>query len=87
MPFVRFLASKCCTCVAVLILLLSEIMPTYSRYLEKKLLCIVIITLFNCQPFSYLKYTRANMRFLYNIYLVSNNKYISFICFNGVVYA
>ena len=50
MPFIRSLAFKCLTryfkLVAV-ILLLSEIMSTYSRYAEKGLVYIIIIALFS----------------------------------------
>ena len=48
MPPVRSLASKCCTYVIVVILLLGEIMPIYSRYIKKKLVYIIIVA-----PFSY----------------------------------
>jgi hypothetical protein len=47
MPFVRFLASKCCTYIVVLILLLGEIMLTYSYYIVKGLVYIAIITPFS----------------------------------------
>ena len=48
MPFVRSLASKCTTCcfkLVAVILLLGKIMPTYSYYIEKGLMCIIIIAL------------------------------------------
>ena len=42
MPPIRSLASKCRTYIVLVILLLSEIMPIYSRYAEKKLVYIAI---------------------------------------------
>ena len=43
MFFIRFLASKCCIYVVAVILLLSEIMPTYSYCVLKGLVYIIII--------------------------------------------
>ena len=59
-----------------IILLLGKIMPTYSYYTEKGLVYIVIMALFSCQPSSYTKCTKLNIRSSYNIYLVSNAKCI-----------
>ena len=56
MPSIRSLASKRRACVIAVILLLSEIMPTYSRYVLKGLVYIAIIALLGRQPFSYAKY-------------------------------
>ena len=79
MPSVRFLASKrttyCFKLVAV-ILLLSKIMPTYSHYIEKGLVYIVIIAPLNRQPSFYTKCTKLNIRLSYNIRSVSNAKYL-----------
>ena len=72
MPFVRSSASKCCAHVVAIILLLGEIMPTCSRCVLKGLVYITIIALLGCQPFSYIKYTKLNMRSSYNVRLVSN---------------
>jgi hypothetical protein len=47
MPPVRFLVFKHCAYIVALILLLSEIMPTYWRYTEKGLVYIIIIALFS----------------------------------------
>ena len=81
MPFIRSLVSKRLArhfkLVAV-ILLLSEIIPTYSYYTEKGLVCIIIIALSSYQPFFYIKCIKLNMRSSCNIYLVSNAKYIFF---------
>ena len=42
MPSIRSLAFKCYTYIVVLILLFGVIMPIYSYYTEKKLVCIII---------------------------------------------
>ena len=47
MPSIRFLASKRRAYVVAVILLLGEIMPSYSRCEEKKLVYIVITALFS----------------------------------------
>ena len=56
-------------------------MPSYSRYIEKRLYYVIILTLFSHQFSSYTKYTRANIRSSYNIKLVSNTKYAYLIRF------
>ena len=76
MPFVRSLAFKCCTCTVAVILLFSEIMPSCSRYKEKKLVYVVIVVFFSRQLSSYIKCTKLNMHLSYNIKLVSNTKYL-----------
>ena len=43
MPFIRSSASKHCAYIVAVILLLSEIMPTYSRCVLKELVYIIII--------------------------------------------
>ena len=45
MPFIRSLASKHHAHAVAVILLLGEIMPSYSYYKEKKLVYIIIIAL------------------------------------------
>jgi hypothetical protein len=47
MPFVRSLASKRRAHVVILILSLSEIIPTYSRYVVKGLVYIIITAPFS----------------------------------------
>ena len=47
MPFVRSLVSKHYAHIVTVILLLSEIMPSYSYYIKKKLVHIIIINPFN----------------------------------------
>ena len=51
-------------------------MPTYSCYIEKGLVCIIIIALFSRQSFSYVECTKSNIYLSYNICLVSNAKCI-----------
>ena len=77
MPLVRSSVFKRLAChfkLVAVILLLGEIMPTYSYYAEKGLVYITIIASLGCQPSSYTKCTKLNMRFSYNICLVSNTK-------------
>ena len=76
MPPVRSLVFKHRTYIVAVILLLSKIMPIYSHYTKKKLICVIIIALFGCQPSSYSKCTKANTCSLYDVRLVSINKYI-----------
>ena len=47
MPPIRFSASKRCACITAVILLLGEIMLSYSYYTKKKLVYIIIIALFS----------------------------------------
>ena len=75
MPPIRSLVSKRHAYIVLVILLLGEIMPTYSRCVEKKLVYIIIIALFSCQPSSYIKCTKLNIYLSYNVRLVSNAKY------------
>ena len=82
MPSVGFLAFKYLTYhfkLVAVILLLNKIMFICFCCTEKGLVYIVIIVLFSCQPFSYIKCIKLNMRFSYNIYLVFNTKYIFFV--------
>ena len=54
MPFVRFTVFKRRAYIAVIILLLSKIMPFCFCYIDKGLVYIIIIAFFNCQFFSYI---------------------------------
>ena len=47
MPPVRSLASKRHAYIVIVILLLGEIMPSYSCYKEKKLVCVIIAAPFS----------------------------------------
>ena len=82
MPFIRSLASKYCTYIVAVILLLSEIMPSYSYCKEKKLVYIVIIALFSRQPSSCVKCTKSNIYLSCNIRSVSDTKYIFISLYN-----
>ena len=46
MPFIRFLVFKHCAYIVILILLLGVIMPIYSYYAKKKLVCVIIMAFF-----------------------------------------
>ena len=74
MPFIRSLAFKCCAYIISVILLLSEIMPIYSRCAKKKLVYIIIIAPFSHQPSFCFKCTKLNIYFFYNIKLVLDAK-------------
>ena len=76
MPPIRSTAFKCRACTILVILLLGKIMPIYSYYVKKKLVYIIIIASFSCQPSSYIKCTKLNIHLSYNIKLVSNTKYL-----------
>ena len=78
MPLVRSLASKRAAYyfkLVAVILLLREIIPTYLRCMEKGLIYIIIIALSGRQPSFYTKYTKLNICFSCNVYLVSDAKY------------
>ena len=47
MPPIRSLVSKCRAYIVLVILLLGEIMPIYSRCVKKKLVYIIIAALFS----------------------------------------
>ena len=75
MPPIRFLAFKCTACYSKLvavIFLLSKIIPTYSCYMEKGLVYIIIMAPLGRQPFSYTKYIKLNIYLSCDIRLVSN---------------
>ena len=76
MPFIRSLVSKCYAYIVLIILLLSKIMPIYSRYIKKKLVYITIITLFSYQPSSCLKCIKLNIHLSCNIKSVLNAEYL-----------
>ena len=76
MPPIRSLASIYYILLATSISLNGEIMSPCSHYTKKGLVCVAIIALFSCQPFSYSKCTKANTYSLCDMRLVSTNKYI-----------
>ena len=75
MPFVRSLASKYCTYIVAIILLLSKIIPTYSYYILKGLVYIVIISPLSRQLSSYMECIKSNIYLSCDIRLVSTAKY------------
>ena len=68
--------SKYYTLLTISISLDGEIISPCSRYIKKGLVYIVIINSFSRQPSFYIKCTKLNTYMLYNIHLVSLNKYI-----------
>ena len=76
---IRSLASEYRTYIVAVIFLLSEIIPTYSRYVLKGLVYIIIIAFLGHQFFFYAKCIKLNMRLSCNIRLVFNTKYAFFI--------
>ena len=74
MPPIRSSASKRCAYIVAMIFLFNKIMPSCSCYKEKKLVYIIIIAPFSCQPSFYIKCTKSNIRLSYNIKSVSNAK-------------
>ena len=79
MPSVRSSASKRRAYVVAIILLLSEIMPTYFCCVLKGLVYIAIIALLSRQSSFYIKCIKLNIRLSCNIRSVSNTKYTFFI--------
>ena len=61
MPPIRSSASKRCTYIVAIILLLGKIMPIYSCYVLKGLVYIVIIAPFSRQPSSCTECTKLNI--------------------------
>ena len=83
MPPVRSSAFERHACIVVVIFLFGEIILTYSYYIEKKLVYIIIIAPSNCQFFFNIKCTKLNIYLSYNIKLVFNAEYI-FISLNNI---
>ena len=75
MPPIRSTASKRRSLLAASISLNKEIISPYSRYARKGLVYIIIINPFSCQSSSYTKCTKSNTYMLYDVHLVSLNKY------------
>ena len=61
-------------------------MPSYSYYIKKGLVCIIIIALFSRQPLSYAECIKLNVCTSYNVCSVLSAKYIYYyILFNYLV--
>jgi hypothetical protein len=76
MPPIRSSSSNRYNWLVTTILSLSVIIPSYSRYIEKKLVYIIITVPSGRQPSSYAKCTRVNIQLFCNVRSVSNAKYI-----------
>ena len=76
MPFIRSFALERYLRLVLLILSLSEIMSSCSCYIEKRLSYVAILALSGRQPFSCIKYTRANIWLSCDIHLVFTAKYM-----------
>ena len=76
MPAVKFLASKCCTLLVSSIVYDGEIINPCSYCVKKGLVYIIIADPFSYQPSFCSKCTKLNTYLLYNMHLVSLNKYI-----------
>ena len=50
-----------------IILLLSKVILSYSRYAENKLIYTTIVALSSYRPSFYTKYTKLNIRLFYNV--------------------
>jgi hypothetical protein len=61
MPPIRSSLSNYYNRLVTTILLLSEVILSYSYYMEKKLVYITIVSLSSCQPSSYTKCIKLNI--------------------------
>ena len=84
MPAVRLTVFKYYTFFISSIALNSKIMSPCSYCVKKGLVCIIIADLFGCQSSSCSKCIKLNTCILYNVRLVSFNKYTFFACFNSL---
>ena len=80
MPLIRSSVSVCCTKLVAVILLLGEIIPSYSCYKDKKLVYIIIAAPFGRQPSSCVECTKSNMRSSCNVRSVSDTECLYLIC-------
>ena len=80
MPLIRLSISERCALLAISISLNREIMSPYSCYTKKGLVCVIIINSFNHQSFFYTKCTKLNTYALYDVRLISLNKYAFLYC-------
>ena len=81
MPLIRSTASEHRAYIVAIILSLGKIMPTYSYYILKGLVCVIIAALSSYQPSSCSKCIKLNIYLSCDIKLVSNAKYIYLIHF------
>ena len=77
MPLQRLLPqAHRCAYVVIIILLLGEVIPSYSCCAEKELVYVAIAAPSNCQPSFYAECTKLNTRLSCNIQSVFNVEYI-----------
>ena len=76
MPPIRSSASGRYNKLITLIISISKVMPSYSCYIKKGLVYIIIAAFFGRQPSSYAECTKVNMCSSCNIYSVFNAKYV-----------
>ena len=62
-----------------LILSISKVIPSYSYYIKKGLIYIIITAPSSYPPLSYTEYTKVNICSSYNIYSIFNIKYIYYL--------
>ena len=80
MPAVRLIAFKYYTLFTSSIAFNSEIISPCSYYIKKGLVCVIITEPSSRQPSFYSKCTKLNTYILYNVRLVSFNKYTFLTC-------
>ena len=74
------------TVLVALILSISEVMPSCSYYIKKGLVYIIIIAPSGRQSLFYAECIKVNMYLSYNVYSISNAKYMHYlILFNYLV--
>jgi len=79
------LYAQCYTRTIAAILSLSKIiLSLYSRYIRKGLVYIALASPLSRQLSSYLEYTKANIRFSYDVYFTFNAKYTHPITLNSL---
>ena len=76
MPLIKSSVFKRYAKLVSTIISLSEIMPFYSRYVERKQLYVIITAPLGRQPSSYTECSWVNIQSSYNICLVFNAKRI-----------
>ena len=81
---IRSIVSAYYTLLTSSITLNREIMSPCSCYIKKGLVYITITDLSGCQPSSCSKCMKLNTCVLYNMRLISLNKYIFFVYFNSL---
>ena len=86
MPPIRFSTPKRRALLTASIFLNKEIISSYSHYIKKGLVYIIIIKPSNCQPCFCTKCTKLNTYALYNMRLVPLNKYRFLYCAYYCVY-